>query len=148
MVVAATRAYLAGLTGHALLELAARGFYARQDARTPLFASAFTTAGYLTFALLFRGWLGAAGIGLANSTAFTAEAIILLWLTQRRFPGVLRLGRTGMRTGAAVLSAALVSGALMQALGPTLTAGMLALGAGSLVALPWVWPELRALFQG
>ncbi|NPA06147.1 MAG: murein biosynthesis integral membrane protein MurJ [Chloroflexi bacterium] len=147
MVVAATRAYLAGLTGHALLELAARGFYARQDARTPLLASALTTAGYLTFAWLFRGWLGAAGIGLANATAFTAEAILLLLLTQRRFPGILRLGSTGWRTAAAVGLGAAVSTLLMHILGPTVWGGLVALLAGGALALPWVWPEVRALLQ-
>ena len=40
LVVWATRGYLLGLAGHALLETAARSFYAQQNARTPLFAAA------------------------------------------------------------------------------------------------------------
>ncbi|NIR97630.1 MAG: lipid II flippase MurJ, partial [Gammaproteobacteria bacterium] len=35
VVVWAARAYLLGLVGHSLLEVAARAFYARQNARTP-----------------------------------------------------------------------------------------------------------------
>jgi putative peptidoglycan lipid II flippase len=82
----ATRAYLLGLTGHSLLEVAARGFYARKDARTPLLA---TMAGAVLFVVAGIGLftpLGAPGIGLANSLAFSLEAGLLLVLLSRRSP--------------------------------------------------------------
>jgi hypothetical protein len=44
------RAFLLGLMGQAVLEVAVRGFYAQQDARTPLYAAMLT-------ALLFGAWL-------------------------------------------------------------------------------------------
>ncbi len=146
LVVATTRAYLAGMTGHALLELAARGFYARQDARTPLLAAGLNTAAYLTLAVLFGRSLGAVGIGLANALAFTSEAALLLGLTARRDPRVLHLGGTWWRT---LLAAGLGGGAAWAVLrleGTGLLAGLLAAALGGLLALPWMWPDLRSLF--
>lgn len=154
-VVAASRMYLLGLTGHALLEIAARSFYARQDARTPLWAAALNAALYLIFAIAFSGWWGYAGIALANSLAFTLEALLLLWLLNRRLPGLLRLGDTLVRTGAAAVLGALVSLAVL-AIFQTDSAGTLtqiavgtaALALGALAVLPLIWSrELKLLLK-
>nr|MBI2905089.1 murein biosynthesis integral membrane protein MurJ [Chloroflexota bacterium] len=84
LVVAAAQMFLLGLMGHSLLEIAVRAFYAKQDARTPLIAAVLTAALFiaLCFALIPR--MGHAGIALANSLAFSAEATGLLWLLRRR----------------------------------------------------------------
>ncbi len=146
LVVATTRAYLAGMAGHALLELAARGFYARQDARTPLLAAAWNTAAYLLLAVWVGRSLGAAGIALANALAFTSEALLLLYLTARRYPRVLRLDGTWWRTIAAAGLGGAAAWAVLQGLGGGLLAGLTAAVAGGLLALPWMWPDVRALF--
>ncbi len=146
LVVATTRAYLAGMTGHALLELAARGFYARQDARTPLLASAWNTAAYLALAILFGRSLGAAGIALANALAFTSEAALLLYLTARRYPRVVRLDGTWWRTALSALGGGGGAWLVLYGLGGGLVAGVLATAVGGLLALPWLVPEIRGLF--
>jgi len=146
LVVATTRAYLLGLTGHALLELAARGFYARQDARTPLLAAGANTAIYLTLAVLVGRFLGAAGIGLANALAFTSEAALLLYLTKRHYPQVLRLNGTWWRTWLGATVAGVAAWVILRALGGGLIAGLAAVVAGGLLALPGMWPDVRALF--
>jgi len=63
MVVLATRIYLLGLAGHALLEIGSRSFYAQKNALTPLFAAALNATLYIGLALLLSSWLGFSGIG-------------------------------------------------------------------------------------
>lgn len=109
MVVWASRFYLLGLSGHAMLELAARSFYARQDAMTPLWAAFLNALGYLIFAITFSKLWGQNGIALANSLSFTLEALLLLWLLQRKVPGILRLNHTLWRA----LLAALIAGGMV-----------------------------------
>jgi putative peptidoglycan lipid II flippase len=142
----AARAYLVGLAGHSLLEVGARAFYARQNARVPLMASAISTAVFTLSAIgLFR-LLGTVGIGLSNSLAFTVEALILLTLLARTFPGVLprvrQLGRGLLAAVAAGLVAALV--ATSAPIGEA-AASILGLALGGLISVPLIWPELRQL---
>ena len=73
-----TRGYLAGLTGHCLLEIASRSFYAQQDALTPLAGVIINVAIYLIAGSLLFQPLGAAGISLTDAIAFTSQAIFLL----------------------------------------------------------------------
>ncbi len=148
LVVATARAYLAGMVGHALLELTARGFYAQQDAKTPLLASAINTAMYITFALLFGRLLAAVGIALANSTAFTLEALLLLFLMRRRVAGILDLRGTWWRTLTAMaLSAGFIL--LMERLMPTAPwwHGLFWSLAAVLLVLPVLWPEIRGFLR-
>ena len=143
-----TRAYLVGMTGHALLELIARGFYARQNALTPLFASGINTALYLTLALLFGRHLGAPGIGLANALAFTTEALLLLAL-QRREMAWLPPARSALfkGLGGAALGALVGWGVLHFAPGPLLARGALAAVAGACATVPFWWREVWAIVR-
>jgi putative peptidoglycan lipid II flippase len=148
LVVWASRAYLIGLVGHTLLEVAGRAFYARQDARTPLIASVlsglvFTIAGVL----LFRP-LGASGIGLSNSLAFSVEAAFLLILLGRAFPAILRQGRPAARIALGTALATLLALAAVNWLPVSpLLGSLVALALGAAVILPFIWPELRAFVR-
>jgi putative peptidoglycan lipid II flippase len=73
-----TRAFLAGLLSHCMLELGSRIYFARQNATIPLAGSALNLAVYLLFGILLAGSLGATGIALADAAAFTAQAALLL----------------------------------------------------------------------
>ena len=146
LVVGAARAYLLGLLGHSLLEVAARAFYAQEDARTPLRVTVVgLTAFAVCAALLFRP-LGANGIALANSIAFTLEAVILLLLLRRTYPSVARLRGPAARTllgTAAACGASLLAWSLIPSAGVAAAGACLMIGAG--VALPFMLPELRQL---
>ena len=140
-----TRAYLLGLTGHSLLEVAARAFYARKDARTPLLASLLSTAVFIAVGMgLFRT-LGAPGIGLANSLAFTVEALVLLALLGRRFPVVLQQGSVLVRMliGSALAGAA--AWLIMSWITTPLPGALLASVVGGGIGLIFLLPELRLL---
>ncbi len=156
LVVWTTRAYLLGLAGHSLLELAARAFYAQQDAKTPLLASALNSAAYIGLGVLAilsgknlgaEGTLfGATGIGLANALAFTSEAALLLFLLHRRRRDVPAFGSAIAHAGLSALAGGLVSAAVMAYVpAPLLARGLAASALGALAALPFIWKEGKAL---
>ncbi|OGO46234.1 MAG: murein biosynthesis integral membrane protein MurJ [Chloroflexi bacterium RBG_16_64_43] len=130
--------FLVGLAGHALLEVAARTFYARQDARTPLTASLLNFGVFLALAPLLARQFGAAGIALANSISFTLEALLLLgwgWRRGQRFAVGGALARAALAVvvvlaiglGAMWLAPGSVPGALA---GAAISAGIVVLIAG------------------
>ena len=148
----ATRIYLLGLTGHAMLEIAARSFYAQQDAKTPLIAAFLNSMGYIGIVFLLSDWIGFAGVALANILAFTIEALLLLWWLNRRFTGILNVRGTIFR--ALLPSAPLALGVYWLVEGPVLSgrgdlvqaggaAGLMALG--FLIALPFTWKDLKLM---
>jgi putative peptidoglycan lipid II flippase len=141
------RGYLAGLVGHSLLEVAARGFYAHQDARTPLLASGLATLAFILMAILFASLFGAPGIGLANSLAYSGEALLLWWLLNRQYRGLFQIGKTLLRVIPVTLfSAAATLGVLRLEFAP-LPLSIAALSLGSLLVLPFIWPEIKLLIK-
>jgi putative peptidoglycan lipid II flippase len=149
MVVWTARAFLIGLAGHSLLEIAARAYYAQQNAITPLWASALMMVTFSVMALLFSKLIGVVGIALANALAFTGEAILLLYLLNRKFPGLSRLGSTLPRVALACVAAALlVYFILSMSLPlPAFISAVIALAIGGLAVLPFVWPELKLMMK-
>ncbi|MEN8240981.1 MAG: murein biosynthesis integral membrane protein MurJ [Chloroflexota bacterium] len=153
-VVLATRIYLLGLTGHALLEISSRSFYSQQDAKTPLIAAAINAALYFMIASLFTKWFDFAGIALANVLAFSLEALLLLYLLNRRFPGITKSFNTLIK---ALLPSALAAlgvyfilqlpevkslSILTQA---AVSSGLMLLGL--LISAPFVWKDIKQLLQ-
>lgn len=148
LVVWTTRAFLAGLAGHALLEVAVRAFYAQQNARTPLFTSALTAAVFVVLAVPLSRALGVAGIGLANALAITSQTLLLLWLLNRQFAGLWEVGSTLIRVLAISVVAALLVYALLHLPLPALPLAIAALGlVGLAVVLPFIWPEMKLLMN-
>jgi putative peptidoglycan lipid II flippase len=84
LVIMAARMFLVGLVGHSLVEVAARTFYAHQDALTPLVLAAMTLGLYVALSIVLMPTLDFAGLALANSLAFTTEAVVMLIILRRR----------------------------------------------------------------
>ncbi len=84
LVVAAALMFLPGIVGHSLVDITVRAFYARQQPLTPLIAAGLTAAVFAGLCLALIPFLGHSGIALANTLAFTAEAIGLLWILKRQ----------------------------------------------------------------
>ena len=152
LVVWTVRAYMAGLIGHSLNEVAVRAFYARQKAITPLIASAGTVVVFILLGLLLTPLLGAPGIGLANTLAFTAEAVLLLWLISKKYPGWLKFDKPILRiilasAGSGALAYILISILPWASLSSGLSAmvGMGLLGVSGALAIPFIWPEVKLL---
>jgi putative peptidoglycan lipid II flippase len=147
LVVWATRAYLLGLVGHALLETAARSFYAQQNAVTPMLAAALNAVIYIILAISLANLLQAPGIALANSLAFSSEALLLIYLLNRRHPGITKFGRTLLRVSLASAGGAGLVYLLLQLPLPTLLGALVALSVSGLIVLPFIWPEIKILIQ-
>jgi peptidoglycan biosynthesis protein MviN/MurJ (putative lipid II flippase) len=99
----------------------------------------------LVVAISLGNWLGVPGIALANTVAFTTEALLLLFILNRRFPGVLGVGKTLLRVTFASLAGALLSLAVLKLAPPTLLLALLSMSAGGLLVLPFIWPEIKLL---
>lgn len=103
--------FAAGLVGHSLLEIVARGFYAQQDTRTPVIVGAaamsLNVVLSVVLAALFGrlGWFPHGGLALANSLATALEVSTLLVLIQRRLGG-LGLGSLWRGAGVTVVASA------------------------------------------
>jgi putative peptidoglycan lipid II flippase len=147
LVVMVSRAYLLGLTGHALLEISARSFYAQQDARTPLYVAALNAVMYVIIAISLSRVIGAAGIALANSISFTVEALILLFLLNRQQPGILAVNKTIVRVAVATFLILGISWLLLLAPLPPIVIALITLLLGGLAAFPFVIPEIRLLIK-
>jgi putative peptidoglycan lipid II flippase len=141
------RAFLIGLVGHSLLEVAVRGFYAQQDARTPLYAAILTALAFSIIGFILYQPLGAPGIALANTLAFTGEAVLLLYLLNRKVPGLLLVGGTLLRGILAGVLGGLVVFGGMAVMGESLIAAILSLIVGVAFALPFVLPEIKLLVR-
>ncbi len=147
MVVWATRAFLLGLVGHCWLEVGVRSWYAKQNARIPLLGAVFQIGLYLPLALLLSQAIGHTGLALADTLAFTSQALLLLILLNRRHPGILRMQGTLLRAVlSAVLGGALAYATLFLPL-PTLPETALSLAVGGLAALPLILPEIKMLIK-
>ncbi len=105
LLTACTWAFLIGLVGDTWLEVAVRSFYANQNTRTPLVAAFIQAVAFVVLSLILSRIIGLAGIPLSAALTFTTQAIVLLIIMNRRFPGILQVGNTALRAvGSAVIA--------------------------------------------
>jgi putative peptidoglycan lipid II flippase len=83
MVSAAARLFFLGLPAQCLVEIGVRSFYARLDAKTPLWTAILTVLLFVLLCYIFVPSLGYGGIALANTLAFTCECVLLFTLMRR-----------------------------------------------------------------
>lgn len=148
LLVACTWAFLIGLTGDTWLEVAVRSFYANQNTRTPLVAASLQVIAFVILSLILTPIIGLAGIPLSAALTFTTQAVILLTILNRRFPGLLQMDKTLIRAIAAAVIAGAVTFALIHflPLSAILTA-LVALTVGGIAALIIIWPDVRLLVR-
>ncbi|MBM3153140.1 MAG: hypothetical protein FJZ96_13220, partial [Chloroflexi bacterium] len=148
LLTACTWAFLIGLVGDTWLEVAVRSFYANQDTRTPLLAAFLQAVAFVLLSLVLRPLLGLAGIPLAAALTFTTQAVTLLALLDRKYPGLLNVGGTALRAIPAAILAGLLAWAGTEFLPVSpILAAMAGMGTGALAASSLIWPEVRALFR-
>lgn len=154
--------FSASLFAQSLTPLLARACYAREDSRTPLFASLVSEAVNLGAVLLLVRQLGVAGLALAFSLSSVVHCL-LLWVTLRRQVGGLNeaavwrsLWRVLLASGVTAASAAGVITVLAPLAGEetwvgvaftggsAALAGVIAYGA---VSLALGVPEARSLWS-
>jgi putative peptidoglycan lipid II flippase len=146
LVVVATRGFLMGLIGHAWLEVLARAWFARLQARPPLVARLANFVVFLGLGLVLFRPMGAFGIALANSLGFTIEAAILYVLLRRVHPAIGHAWSALPRA----LTASIVAGGVAYAFAAwlpvsPLAAAFIGLALGGVAALILIWPDIREL---
>jgi putative peptidoglycan lipid II flippase len=145
-----TRGFLFGLAGQCLLEIAVRSFYARQDAITPMITAAINFVVYVVLGIILFQRLGAPGISLADSLAFTSQAILLLALLNRHLIRRLSPGPAFLH---ALTAAALGGGAvygilqLPLSISQPIVMALVALAVGGVLAVLPIWKEIRLLLR-
>lgn len=77
-----------GLVGHAVVEIAARAFYALKDTLTPVLVGVAVMTLNIVLSLLLIRPLAHGGLALANSLATLIEMVVLLALLRKRLVGV------------------------------------------------------------
>lgn len=143
--------YLAGLTGQCLLEIAVRSFYARQNAITPLITAAINAAFYILLGSTLFRILGAPGISLADSIAFTTQAVILLILINRMAESKLEFRNTIFRSILAAIAGGSV-GLFIQWIGSqngisNFVIVPLIFIVAIIAVLPLIWREVKTLVK-
>jgi putative peptidoglycan lipid II flippase len=141
-----TRGYLLGLTGHTLLELSARSFYAQQKPYFPLIGAVINLAIYVGLGYFLYQPLGAAGISVTDSVAFTLQGLFLLFFLNKKFVEKMNVSSTLFRSviaavvggGITFLIAFLIPGSIASVI-----IGLVSLSVGMLAVLPFIFPELR-----
>ncbi len=143
-----TWAFLAGLVGDTWLEVAVRSHYANLNTRTPLVAAFFQVSAFIVLSLVLPRWVGLPGIPLAAAITFTSQALVLLMLMNRRFPGLLDVRSTAARAVAAAAAAGLLGSLTLHYLPlSAVLAAIAALVVGAGAAAPLVWREVRMLMH-
>ena len=75
-----------GLIGFSLYLFVLRGFYSRNDTRTPFFINLGENALNIVLAFVLVGRYGVLGLGLAFSLAYIISALVALFVLSRKIP--------------------------------------------------------------
>jgi putative peptidoglycan lipid II flippase len=109
--------YALGLTGHSLVEVLSRAFYAMHDTKTPVLVGVAAMTGNILLSFFFSrlfnqiGWLPLGGLALANTTATAVECLVLFAIMRPRLHGV--GGKQILRTGALALTGSIMMGLVL-----------------------------------
>ena len=147
-----TRGYLVGLLGQSVLETIARSFYARQVSLYTMLGSFLNLVIYVTLGSYLIQVMGAVGISLTDSIAFTIQPIFLILVMNRQLKSAISIGWVplkGMLAGVAAAAVMLIFPILVQQVHPlpALATGIINVTLGLLASLPFVWKEARLIIR-
>jgi putative peptidoglycan lipid II flippase len=144
------QAFALGLVPFSIYLFTLRGFYARQDTRTPFFINAIENVVNVLLALALFPTFGAQGLALAYAGAYLLAAVLALAMLRNRIGEVVPppVRATAVRSilGAAALGvvAAVVAGAIGRASPAEAAVAVLAAGAAGTVTYACVLALLRS----
>lgn len=107
-VVNVSRIFLIGIVGHSVVELFVRSFYAMQKPKYPLIGAVLTLVMFILFGITLPNFIQERGIVLANTLAYSIQAIVLLVMLNDKLTSKLELLPSFLRA----LLAAAAGGAL------------------------------------
>jgi putative peptidoglycan lipid II flippase len=116
-----------GLPGFSIYLFTLRGFYAMHDTRTPFFLNLLQNALQVGLSFALEPLLGVPGLALAYGLAYSAAALVALWVLKDRVGSLdaRRVGRTLAKVTAACLALALAVLAVAGRVGGDAGAGAL-----------------------
>ena len=130
--------------------MAALCFYAQQVALKPLMGAVLNVSLYILLGSQLFRILGAPGVSLTDSIAFTAQALFLIVMLNRGLVKRLSLMQTMWRSLiAAGLGGGIAAVAVTSGFGewPPVLLALSGLALGGLIALPLIWREMRLLLR-
>jgi putative peptidoglycan lipid II flippase len=107
-----------GLTGHIVVHVLTRAFYAMQETRVPVLWAILAVAINVPLMVILSGPMGIEGLALALSISATLEVVGLAWALRRRIESIDEgtIGRSVLRSAlAAALAGAVMLGGLAAA---------------------------------
>jgi putative peptidoglycan lipid II flippase len=162
-----TRTFLVGLLGHVFLEMGARIFFSQQNSKIPMVGSAINLGLYLITGSLLGNRIGAVGLGFADAIAFSGQAFFLMLVyvlsnknnqdgsvqTLSLWKKILPTQKFRM-TLFRTLSGSFIGGiAIFFIIDKfstnvnSLVLGVIAIISGTLLTIPFIFPELRLLLK-
>jgi len=81
-------AYAVGLTGYSVVKIASPTFYALGESRTPVLVSVLSVLTNAALNILFVREFGYRGLALGTSLTALLNAVLLIWLLERRLDGL------------------------------------------------------------
>ncbi|HEX8323580.1 MAG TPA: murein biosynthesis integral membrane protein MurJ [Tepidisphaeraceae bacterium] len=83
-----TMFYAGGIWAYSMLQVINRAYYALHDARTPLVASVINVVANVVVEVPLLWWLGEAAMAVGTLVSFSIQAIVMLWLLDRKVGGL------------------------------------------------------------
>jgi putative peptidoglycan lipid II flippase len=114
LIARSTMVYAGAIWAFSLLQIVTRAYYALHDTRTPLVMSVVNIIANLVVEIPLLWWLGEAAMALGTLVSFSVQAVVMLWMLDRRVGGLdLRhLARPALK----MIMATLVMGAILWAI--------------------------------
>jgi len=145
-----TRAYLLTLTGYAIQEIAARSFYARKEPMFPLYAVLLRLGIFIMIGIagitFFRN-IGAPVIALAEIALLVESIVLFSWLSKRMHEPLRVWSAVGKGVVAALLGSVVAYSLAVIVPGSAVLTALLGMVVGGLVALPFIWSEVKLLVK-
>jgi putative peptidoglycan lipid II flippase len=145
-----TRAYLLTLTGFSIQEIAARSFYARKEPMFPLYAVILRLSIFILIGIagitFFRN-IGAPVIAFAEIALLIESIILFGWLSKRMHEPLNVWSAVGKGIVAALLGGVVTYVVALYAPGSAVLTALLGMIVGGLVALPFIWSEIKLLLK-
>ena len=145
-----TRAYLLTLTGFSIQEIAARSFYARKEPMFPLYAVVLRLTIFLLIGIAgitFFRKMGAPVIAFAEIALLVESIVLFGWLSKRMHEPLRVWSAVGKGVVAALLGGVTAYVLAVIVPGSAVLTALFGMTVGALVALPFIWSEVKLLVR-
>lgn len=88
LIARSTMVYAGAIWAFSLLQIVNRAYYALHDTRTPLVMSVVNIIANLVIEIPLLWWLGEAAMAVGTLVSFSIQAVIMLWMLDRRVGGL------------------------------------------------------------